>query len=137
MSEIPKKPRFLWNAIIALYFQVVTNAGGGVLLVYFAGVEADHGRDAPEMAVLGYVSIVIAVVLLAGAVLVTRGIAWARIPITVFESLSVLSGLFTLVSGVVTGVAGIALGALVLVTLFRREANDWFADVAEIRLARR
>lgn len=137
MADIPKKPRFLWNAIIALYFQVVTNAGGGVLFLYLAGVEADHGRDAPEMVLFGYGSIVIAVVLLVGVVLVTRGVGWARVPIAIVEAIGVLSGLITLFTGVYTGVVGLVLSVLVITTLFRREVSDWFATVDELRLAQR
>jgi hypothetical protein len=115
----PKRPRPLWIAIITLYFQTLTNAAVGVLLLYLADVEADHGREAPELSVVGYVSLLIAVLLLICAVLLTRGLSWARHPVVVIELLGILSGVISIVAGVV-------LCVLVLANLSHSDVREWF-----------
>lgn len=121
-----KRPRPLWMAIITLYFQSLTNAAGGVLLLYLADTEADHGREAPELSILGYVSLLIAVLLLVCAVLLTRGVSWARHPVVVIEVLGIVSGVISIFSGVFTALVGIALCVLVLANLSHSDVREWF-----------
>lgn len=75
-------------------------------------------------------SILIAVVLLAGAVLLTRGVAWARIPVAVVQAIGIANGLIVIVSGAIVGVVGLVLCVLVLVNLFHREVGPWFSIAA-------
>jgi len=125
-----KKPGTLLNALFGIFFQAIINAGLGVMILYFAGVEVDHGRDYPGlMYALGYLSIVIGIVLAVSGVLLLRRFEWARIPVAVIEVLGIISGLITLVSGVMSGLVNIALGALVLVSLFKAPTTEWLRSV--------
>jgi hypothetical protein len=121
----------LLNAIGAMYGQALLNVIAGALIFYAAGLDRDHGRDVPgAMYFVGYLSLVIAVVLVACAILVTRGRAWARYPVAVIEALNLIGGLITVVSAGDTafgpGIANIALSVLVLVGLFSRASTLWF-----------
>ncbi|WP_158842126.1 hypothetical protein [Saccharothrix deserti] len=122
-----KRPRQLWTAIIILYVQTVFNVGGGALVLALAAEETEHNREAPELYILGWVSVVIGIVLLGGAILLTRGISWARVPVAVVELFGVVSGVIAVASGVVTNVVNIALCVLVLVNLFSYDVRVWFA----------
>jgi hypothetical protein len=125
-----KKPGTLINALVGIFFQAVINTGFGIFLLYAAGVDIDHGRDVPGLTyALGYLSIVIGIVLAVCGVLLLRRAEWARIPVAVIEVLGIISGLITLASGVMTGVVNIALGAVVLVSLFKAPTTDWLRSV--------
>ncbi|WP_020667580.1 hypothetical protein [Amycolatopsis nigrescens] len=122
-----KRPRQLWTAIIVLYVQTAFNAGGGALILALAAEETEHNREAPELYVLGWVSVVIGIVLLGGAILLTQGVSWARVPVAVVELFGVVSGVIAVASGVITNVVNIALCVLVLINLFSYEVRVWFA----------
>ncbi|HEV7648210.1 MAG TPA: hypothetical protein VGP26_08620 [Actinophytocola sp.] len=124
MSE--KKPGTLLNALFGIFFQAVINVGLGIVILYFAGVEVDHGRDYPGiMYALGYLSVVIGIVLAVCGVLLVRRVEWARIPVAVIEVLGIVSGVITLASGVMTGIVNVGLGAVVLVSLFKAPTTAW------------
>jgi hypothetical protein len=126
MSE--KKPMALVNALIGIFVQAVLNAGLGVLMLVLAAEEADHGREAEGVLYLfAYVSIVIGVVLAACGVLLMRRVEWARIPVAAIEVLGMVSGLIGLLSGAPAAVVNIALGAIVLVSLFKADTSAWLA----------
>jgi hypothetical protein len=128
MSE--KKPGTLLNALFGIFFQAIINAGLGFVILYFAGEEVDHGRDYPGlMYALGYLSVVIGIVLAICGVLLLRRAEWARIPVAVIEVLGIISGLITLASGVMSGIVNVALGALVLVSLFKAATTAWLRSV--------
>jgi hypothetical protein len=125
-----KKPGTLINALVGIFFQAVINTGFGFFMLYAAGVDIDHGRDVPGLTyALGYLSIVIGIVLAVCGVLLLRRTEWARIPVAVIEVLGIISGLVTLASGVMTGVVNIALGAVVLVSLFKEPTTEWLRSV--------
>jgi hypothetical protein len=128
MSE--KKPGTLLNALFGIFFQAIINAGLGFVILYLAGEEVDHGRDYPGlMYALGYLSVVIGIVLAICGVLLLRRAEWARIPVAVIEVLGIISGLITLASGVMSGIVNVALGALVLVSLFKAATTAWLRSV--------
>src|SRR5688572_20132674 len=118
-----KRPKQLWTAIITLYLQAALNVFAGILLVSLAD------DDAPEMAVLGIGSFVIGAVLLASAVLLTRGVWWVRWPVLVVEVFGIISGAIALFSGMISAVGGLVLSVLVLVNLFHSEVRLWFDPV--------
>jgi hypothetical protein len=62
-------------------------------------------------------------------VLLLRRTEWARIPVAVIEVLGIISGLITLASGVMAGVVNVALGAVVLVSLFKEPTTEWLRSV--------
>jgi hypothetical protein len=128
-TNVPaRRPRQLWTAIVILYIQTVFNAGGGVLVLAIAAEESEHGREAPELYVFGWLSVVIGIVMLGGAVLLTRGVAWARIPVAVVESFGIISGVIAVASGVFANVVNIALCVLVLVNVYHADVRAWFAE---------
>jgi hypothetical protein len=125
-----KKPGTLINALVGIFFQAVINTGFGIFLVYAAGVDIDHGRDVPGLTyALSYLSIGIGILLAVCGVLLLRRAEWARIPIAVIEVLGIISGLITLASGVMSGVVNVALGAVVLVSLFKAPTTAWLRSV--------
>jgi len=118
----------LVNALIGIFVQAVLNAGLGVLMLVLAAEEADHGREAEGVLYLfAYGSIVIGVVLAACGVLLMRRVEWARIPVAAIEVLGMVSGLIGLLSGAPAAVVNIALGAIVLVSLFKADTSAWLA----------
>ena len=128
MTNYPpaKRPRQLWTAITVLYLQAVLNAGVGALMLVLAVEETEHNREAPELYVLGWVSVVIGIVLFGGAILLTQGVSWARVPVTVVEVIGVISGVIAVASGMVTNVVNILLCAVVLMNLYNLEVRAWF-----------
>lgn len=121
-----KRPGALINAVVAIFLQAVFNAFAGVLLLWAAAEDVEHGREPGSLIyVLAYVSIVIAVVLAVFGVLLVRRVEWARIPVTVIEIVGIVSGLLTLVQGAPAGIANIALATLVLVSMFRADTTQW------------
>ncbi|MPZ83911.1 MAG: hypothetical protein GEV28_27375 [Actinophytocola sp.] len=121
-----KRPGALINAVVAIFLQAALNAFAGVLLLWAAGEDVEHGRDPGNLVyLLGYVSIVIAVVLAVCGVLLVRRVEWARIPVAVIEVVGIISGLLTLAQGSPAGIANIALAVLVLVSLFRADTSRW------------
>ncbi|WP_117209170.1 hypothetical protein [Allorhizocola rhizosphaerae] len=123
MSEnvVLKRPRQLWTAIIVLYLQAVLNAGGGALLLFFGGGGAE--------ALLGFGSLLIGFVLAGCAVLLTRGVSWARFPVIVVEVLGIIGGAIAIFSGAIQAVAGLVLSVLVLVNMFNAEVRLWLDPV--------
>lgn len=123
-----KKPGALINAIVAIFFQAVVNTAAGIFLLYIAGDEIDHGREVPGiMYAFSVVSIVIGVVLALCGVLLLRRVERARIPVAVIEVLGILSGLIALVSGAPAGMVNVALGLLVLISLFKSVTTEWLS----------
>lgn len=121
-----KRPGALINAVVAIFLQAVLNAFAGVLLLWAASTDVEHGRDPGGLIyLLAYVSIVIAVVLAACGVLLLRRVEWARIPVTVIEIIGIVSGVLALAQGAPAGIANIALAALVLVSMFRADTTEW------------
>ena len=121
-----KKPGALVNALAGIFFQAVLNTGLGIFLLFVAGDEVDHGREVPGiMYALSYLSVVIGVVLAVCGVLLLRRVEWARIPVAVIEVLGIVSGLVALVSGAPAGMVNLALGFVVLVSLFKADTSAW------------
>ncbi|PRX47003.1 hypothetical protein B0I33_106100 [Prauserella shujinwangii] len=122
----PRMPFALKASLGILAFQVLSNGAMGVLLLYFAAADAEHGRSVPGLQyVLGYGSVAVAIVLIGCAVLLGRRVSGARIVVTVLEVLTVISGLLAVVQGAVQGAVGIVLAVLVIVHLFRADVSDW------------
>jgi hypothetical protein len=60
-------------------------------------------------------------------VLLLRRVDWARIPVAVLEVIGMISGLIALVSGAPAGMVNVALGLVVLVSLFKAETSAWLS----------
>ena len=126
-ESTPARPKHLLNAIISLYAQAALNVFGGVLLLYFAAADAERGRDVPgHVPLLGWLSLRVAAVLLAGAIMLARRVGWIRVPVTVIEVIGIVSGLVTLVSSAApTGVINIVLAVIVLTSIYRQDTEQW------------
>ncbi|WP_199434189.1 hypothetical protein [Qaidamihabitans albus] len=125
-TQRPRMPFSLKVSLGILAFQVLSNGAMGVLLLYFAAEDAEHGRSVPGLQyVLAYVSVAVAVVLIGCAVLLGRRVPGARIVVAVLEVLTVISGLLAVVQGAVQGVVGIVLAVLVIAHLFRADVSAW------------
>lgn len=125
-SERPPMPLALKTAIGVLFFQVLTNAAGGVLMFVFAAEDVDHGREVPTLTyVLAFVSLAIAVTLLVCTVSLMRRVEAVRPVVAGIEVLGILNGGLGLVLGAPQAVAGLVLSILVLVHIYRREVTEW------------
>ncbi|HEY0452246.1 hypothetical protein [Actinophytocola sp.] len=123
---VDKRPGALLNAVVAIFLQALLNAFAGALVLWGAAQDVGHGREVPGIVyLLGYLSFLITVVLVVSGVLLLRRVAWARVPVAVIEVIGIISGLVTLAQGAPAGVANLALGVLVLVSLFRAETTAW------------
>jgi len=123
-----KKPGALINALVGIFFQALINAGFGIFMLVLAADEADHGREVPGiMYALAYLSVVIGIVLAVCGVLLVRRVEWARIPVAALEVIGMISGLVALVSGAPAGMVNIALGLVVLVSLFKADTSAWLS----------
>jgi drug/metabolite transporter (DMT)-like permease len=123
-----KRPGNLIGAVVLIFIQVVLNAFVGVLGVVDISDRQDHGQDVTAAHyLLGYGSLVVALVLGVSAVLLLRRLGAARIPIAVLEGLNVLGGLFALVMGTPTAVVGIVIAVIVLAMVFGRQTSDWLS----------
>jgi hypothetical protein len=145
MADLPARPAKLWTVIVFGYVQAAFNLLVGVLLFWEAGEEADVGRAAPAGTIpLGLLSFVLACVVGAGAVFLTRGATWARGLIAVVQVLSIIAGLITMTAVFVQGgtvlptaFVPLVLAFVVLLMLFDTEVSEWFQQVAERRVERR
>jgi hypothetical protein len=123
---VDKRPGALLNAVVAIFLQALLNAFADALVLWGAAQDVGHGREVPGIVyLLGYLSFLITVVLVVSGVLLLRRVAWARVPVAVIEVIGIISGLVTLAQGAPAGVANLALGVLVLVSLFRAETTAW------------
>lgn len=126
-----KKPGALVNALVGIFFQAVLNTGFGIFMLYLASEEVDHGREVPGlMYALSYLSVVIGIVLALCGIALVRRVEWARIPVAVIEVLGIVSGLIVLASGTPAGMVNIALGFLVLVSMFKADTTAWLRPTA-------
>lgn len=88
----------------------------------------------PALAYFGeYVSFVAAVALLIAAIATTNGRTWGRTLLIVFEALAIANGVLTLINGTPAALSGLALGVLVISTLFHDTVRSWFDHKAYLR----
>jgi hypothetical protein len=120
-------PKPLRTALVLIVLQAVLNVLGGLLLLVSASDEADHGGDsAGTLALLGWVSVIVAL-LLAGSAAATPGRrAWVRTTVIGVEALSVLGSVVSLFSGAYTAVIGIAIAAFIIRAYLSEDAKRWF-----------
>ncbi|MFD9127908.1 hypothetical protein [Kitasatospora sp. NPDC059571] len=120
-------PKPLRTAIVLLALQAAFNVLGGALLLMLASDEADHGGDsAGLLALFGWVSLVIALLLAVSAAATPRGAAWVRTTVIAVEVLAVLGSAVSLFSGAFTAVAGIAIAVFIIRAYASADAKRWF-----------
>ncbi|MEV8097505.1 hypothetical protein [Kitasatospora sp. NPDC085879] len=121
-------PKQLKMALGFIALQILLNLFAGVLLIALGNDEADHGGDgAGTLQLLGWFTALIALALVAGAVGTPKGLSWARPTVLAVEGLGVIGSLFTLFSGNVTSLAGIAIAVVIIRAYVSPEAKAHFA----------
>jgi hypothetical protein len=126
-----KRPANLTGAVVLIFIQVVLNAFVGFLVVVEIADRTEHGQDVTAVDyVLGYGSLVGALILVVSAVLLLRRVDLARIPIAVLEGIIVIGGFVNLFMGAPQAVVGIVLAVFVLVAMFNRQTTGWLSSPA-------
>ncbi|RSN18620.1 hypothetical protein DMC63_18350 [Streptomyces sp. WAC 05977] len=111
-----------------LWVQAVLNVLASVLVTVLAIGELEHGNEEAglvlALAILGFV---VAVVLIACAIRISRGSPWARPTIVAVEGLVVVMGLVSLLNGgAITQLIGMGIAVGVIVVLNKPEESAWF-----------
>jgi hypothetical protein len=121
-------PGRLVGVLVVLVVQVLANGFLGWVLISELNDDAEHGASVDGAGVfyfLGYLSVVVAVVLLVCAVFTVRPQVWAR-PVIIIEGIAIISGLINLVNGAVAGLLGIVIAIVVIAVLMSEDSQDWF-----------
>lgn len=108
--------------------QAVLNVLASALVTALAINELEHGNEEAglvlALAILGFV---VAVVLIACAIRISRGSPWVRPTIVAVEGLVVVMGLVSLVNGgAITQLIGMGIAVGVIVVLNKPEESAWF-----------
>ncbi|MCE7011124.1 hypothetical protein LWC34_51220 [Kibdelosporangium philippinense] len=114
-----------------LVFQVLANGFIGFLIVDEISTRSSHGARTPNSGLLyfiGFLSIAIALTLLACVLMAGTRRAWIRMTVIGIEVVGLISGVINLFSGQVTAIAGIALAIGVLSILNRDDVREWFSE---------
>jgi hypothetical protein len=122
-------PGRLVGVLVVLVVQILGNGFLGWALIDELNDDAEHGASVDDAGVfyfLGYLSLVVAVVLLVCAVLTVRPRVWARPVIITIEGIAIISGLINLVNGAVAGLIGIVIAVVVIAVLMSEEVLDWY-----------
>ncbi|WET77913.1 hypothetical protein P3102_28115 [Amycolatopsis sp. QT-25] len=123
--EMPRQLKFVR---VFLWVQAVLNILVSALVTALAIGELDHGNEeaglALALAILGFV---VAVVLIACAMRISRGSAWVRPTVIAVEGLAVVMGVISLVNGgAITQLIGMGIAIGIIVTVNKPEERAWF-----------
>ena len=122
-------PGRLIGVLVVLAIQIIGNGFIGWVLIDELNEDASHGMSmdgAGVFYVLGYLSLVVAAVLLVCAVFTVRPRSWARPVIVTVEALAIISGLINLVNGAITGLIGIIVAITIIAVLNSEDAREWY-----------
>ncbi|WP_340683397.1 hypothetical protein LCL61_33190 [Amycolatopsis coloradensis] len=111
-----------------LWAQAVLNVLASVLVTALAVNELEHGNEEAGLALaLALLGFVVAVVLIACAIRISRGSPWVRPTVIAVEGLVVVMGLVSLVNGgAITQLIGMGIAVGVIVVLTKPEESAWF-----------
>ncbi|WP_410649886.1 hypothetical protein [Amycolatopsis sp. cmx-4-54] len=111
-----------------LWVQAVLNVLASALVTALAINELEHGNEEAGLALaLALLGFVVAVVLIACAIRISRGSPWVRPTVVVVEGLVVVMGLVSLVNGgAITQLIGMGIAVGVIVVLNKPEESAWF-----------
>ncbi|RSM76390.1 hypothetical protein DL991_24520 [Amycolatopsis sp. WAC 01375] len=123
--EMPRQLKFVR---VFLWVQAVLNILVSALVTALAINELDHGNEEAGLALaLALLGFVVAVVLIACAIRISRGSAWVRPTVIAVEGLAVVMGLISLVNGgAITQLIGMGIAVGIIVTLNKPEERAWF-----------
>lgn len=120
-------------------FQALANGLVGVFLRSEINDVRSHGQELASPAltyIAAYGSLIAAVLLLAGVVMVIVRLELGCVLVVLVEAVTALNGLFALFSGVIVGLVAIVLAVVIIGELLRDNTRDWFdAKVVGRRLA--
>lgn len=122
-------PGRLIGVLVVLGLQVLGNGFLGWVVVDELNEDASHGASMDGAGIfyfLGYLSLVMAVMLLVCAVFTVWPRVWARSIIMTIESIAILSGLINLASGAVASLLGIVIAIVVITVLMSDDVRDWY-----------
>lgn len=122
-------PGRLIGVLVVLGIQILGNGGIGWVLIDELNEDASHGASMDDAGVFyffGYLSLVLAAVLLVCAVFTVRPKAWARPVIITIEGVAIISGLINLVNGAIAGLIGIIVAAIVISVLMNEDVQEWY-----------
>ncbi|WP_173128323.1 hypothetical protein [Kibdelosporangium persicum] len=125
-----RMPGMLKLTLGVLVFQVLANGFIGFLIIDEISRRSSHGARTPNAGLLyfvGFLSIAIALTLLACVLLAATRQSWIRPTIIGIEVLGLISGVINLFSGQVTAFAGIGLAIGVLAMVNREDVRDFFS----------
>lgn len=122
-------PGGLRGALVVVVLQVLANGFLGWQLIDTLDEQASHGISRAGAGVgyfVGWLSMVLAVVLLACVVFTVRPRRWARPVVITIESFAIANGAVTLVNGSVGGLFAIVLGIATIAVLRNEDVRDWY-----------
>jgi hypothetical protein len=125
-------PGRLIGVLVVLGIQILGNGGIGWVVIDELNEDASHGASMDDAGVFyffGYLSLVLAAVLLVCAVFTVRPKAWARPVIITIEGVAIISGLINLVNGAIAGLIGIIIAAIVISVLMNEDVQEWYRQV--------
>jgi hypothetical protein len=125
-------PGRLIGVLVVLGIQILGNGGIGWVVIDELNEDASHGASMDDAGVFyffGYLSLVLAAVLLVCAVFTVRPKPWARPVIITIEGVAIISGLINLVNGAIAGLIGIIIAAIVISVLMNEDVQEWYRQV--------
>lgn len=125
-------PGRLIGVLVVLGIQILGNGFLGWAVIDELNDDASHGASMDGTGILyffGYLSMMLAVVLLVCGVFTVRPKAWARPVIITIEAIAIISGLINLVNGAIAGLIGIVVATVVISVLMSEDAREWYQRV--------
>lgn len=122
-------PGRLIGVLVVLGFQVLANGFLGWVLIDELNEDASHGASMDGAGIfyfLGYLSLLLAVVLLVCGVFTVQPRSWARPVIITIEGVAIISGLINLVNGAVASLLGIIIAIVVISVLMSEDVREWY-----------
>ncbi|WP_181777519.1 hypothetical protein [Amycolatopsis pittospori] len=123
--EMPRQLKFIR---VFLWIQAVLNVLVSALVTSLAINELDHGNEEAGLALaLALLGFVVAAVLIACAIRISRGSAWVRPTIITVEGLTVIIAVIGLINGgPITQLIGMGIAIGIIITLNKPEERAWF-----------
>nr|WP_042191620.1 hypothetical protein [Kibdelosporangium sp. MJ126-NF4] len=118
-------------AVGVLVFQALSNGFLGFLIIDMITGRASHGARTPNSGlvyVIGFLSLGIALTLLACALFSGTRQRWIRPTVVGIEVVGLIGGVVNLFGGQITAVVGIGLAIAVLTLFGSDDAREWFSE---------
>lgn len=131
MSNSVSRPGGVTLVAVLTWISGALDVLGGTLLLFQTSIASTVERFGGESQLIAsaIVSILLGVVVIIVAVGLMRGSAGARVVITIFQALSIMSSIFLAVSyppGAIGEYFSIAIAVIIIALLWTRRASDFF-----------